>query len=104
MILCRLRQQWCLAPLMFKSWLRPCISAYDPSTESMLAHASPSYKIVIMVTGLVIGCLWTNLSLVLKKISTKTNLIISLSKQPLTFIYVLFIILQIYLFTPTKYF
>ena len=38
----------------------PIISAYDPSTESMLAHAYPSYKIAIMVTGLVIDSLGTN--------------------------------------------
>ena len=38
----------------------PIISAYDPSRESMLAHASPSYKIAIMITGLVIDCLGTN--------------------------------------------
>ena len=49
----------------------PIISAYDPSTESMLAHASPSYKIAIMITSLVIDCLGTNLSLVLQKLSTK---------------------------------
>ena len=49
----------------------PIISAYDPSTESMLAHASPSYKIAIMITGLVIDCLGTNHSLVLQKLSTK---------------------------------
>ena len=42
------------------------ISAYDPSTESMLAHASPSYKIAIMVTGLVVDCLGTNNFLVKK--------------------------------------
>ena len=29
------------------------ISSYDPSTESMLAHASPSYKIAILITDLV---------------------------------------------------
>ena len=38
----------------------PIISAYDPSRESMLAYASPSYKIAIMITGLVIDCLGTN--------------------------------------------
>ena len=38
----------------------PIISAYDPSRESMLAYASPSNKIVIMITGLVIDCLGTN--------------------------------------------
>ena len=38
----------------------PIISAYDPSIESMLAHASPSYKVEIMITGLVIDCLGTN--------------------------------------------
>ena len=47
------------------------ISAYDPSRESMLAYASPSYKIATMITGLVIDCLWTNHSLVLQKLSTK---------------------------------
>ena len=35
----------------------PIISAYDPSRESMLAYASPSNKIAIMITGLVIDCL-----------------------------------------------
>ena len=44
----------------------PIISAYDPSRESMLAHASPSYKIAIMVNGLVIDCLGTNNFLVNK--------------------------------------
>ena len=82
----------------------PIISAYDPSRESMLAHASPSYKIAIMITGLVIDCLGTNLSLVLQKLSTKTNLVVSLPKKPLVYIYVLFIILQTYPITPTKYF
>ena len=43
------------------------ISAYDPSMERMLAHASPSYKIAIMITGLVIDCLWTNLPLCVTK-------------------------------------
>ena len=38
----------------------PFINPYDPSRESMLAHASPSYKIAIMITGLVINCLGTN--------------------------------------------
>ena len=38
----------------------PIISAYDPSRESMLADASPSYKIARMITGLVIDCLGTN--------------------------------------------
>jgi hypothetical protein len=35
----------------------PIISAYDPNRESMLAYASPSYKITIMITGLVIDFL-----------------------------------------------
>ena len=82
----------------------PIISAYDPSRESMLAYASPSNKIAIMITGLVIDCLGTNNFLVDKKICTKTNLVVSSSKQPLLFIYVLFIILQTYPTTPTKYF
>ena len=38
----------------------PIISAYDPIRESMLAYASPSNKIAIMITGLVIDCLETN--------------------------------------------
>ena len=38
----------------------PIISAYDPRRESMLDYASPSNKIVIMITGLVIDCLGTN--------------------------------------------
>ena len=37
----------------------PIISAYDPSRESMFAYASPSFKIAIMITGLVIDCLGT---------------------------------------------
>ena len=69
----------------------------------MLAYASPSYKIAIMITGLVIDCLGTN-NFIVDKNSLKTNLIVSLSKQTLLFIYVLFIILQTYPTTPTKYF
>ena len=42
----------------------PIISAYDPRRESMLAYASPSNKIAIMITGLVIDCLGTNKFLV----------------------------------------
>ena len=49
----------------------PIISSYYLSTESMLAHASPSYKIAIMITCLVIDCLGTNPSLMLQKLSTK---------------------------------
>ena len=33
------------------------ISAYDPSRESMLAYASPSYEIAIVIIGLVNNCL-----------------------------------------------
>ena len=44
----------------------PIISAYDPRRESMLAYASPSNKIAIMITGLVIDCLGTNNFLVTK--------------------------------------
>ena len=44
----------------------PIISAYDPIRESMLAYASPSNKIAIMITGLVIDCLGTNNFLVTK--------------------------------------
>ena len=45
----------------------PIISAYDPSRESMLAYASPSNKIAIVITGLVIDCLETNNFLVIKR-------------------------------------
>ena len=45
----------------------PITSACDPSKESMLAYASPSYKIGIMITDLDINFLWTNPSLVLQK-------------------------------------
>ena len=82
----------------------PIISAYDPSRESMLAYASPSNKIAIMITGLVIDCLGIITFLCDNKLSTKTNLVVSSSKQPLLFIYMLFIILQTYPTTPTKYF
>ena len=44
----------------------PIISAYDPSRESMLAYDSLSYKIAIMITGIVIDCLGTNNFLVTK--------------------------------------
>ena len=44
----------------------PIISAYDPRRASMLAYASPSYKISIMITGLVIDFLGTNNFLVTK--------------------------------------
>ena len=44
----------------------PIISAYDPRRESMLAYASLSYKIAIVITGLVIDCLGTNNFLVTK--------------------------------------
>ena len=35
----------------------PIISAYDPRRESMLAYASPSYEIAIVIIGLVNNCL-----------------------------------------------
>ena len=38
----------------------PIISAYDPRRGSMLAYASPSYKIAIVITGLVIDSLETS--------------------------------------------
>ena len=57
-----------------------------------------------MITDLIIDCLGTNNFSYAKKFSTKTNLVVTLSKQPLLFIYVLFIILQTYPITPTKYF
>ena len=44
----------------------PIISAYDPRRESMLAYASPSNRIAIVITGLVIDCLGTNKFLVTK--------------------------------------
>ena len=44
----------------------PIISAYDPRRESILAHASPSNKVAIVITGLVIDCLGINKFLVTK--------------------------------------
>ena len=83
----------------------PIVSAYDPSRESMLAYASPSNKIAIMIIGLVIDCLGTISQLIPPLFHTRyIYFIASLSKQPLAFIYVLFIILQTYPTTPTKYF
>ena len=46
--------------MIFSSWMLarvPIISAYDPSRESMLAYASPSYETAIVITGLVNDCL-----------------------------------------------
>ena len=82
----------------------PIVSAYDPRRESMLAYASPSNKIAIMITGLVIDCLGTNNFLVRKSSLLILTLIVYLSKQPLVYVYMLFIILQTYPITPTKYF
>ena len=42
----------------------PIIRAYDASRESMLAYDIASYKIAIMITGLVID--WTNNFLAMK--------------------------------------
>ena len=83
----------------------PIISAYDPRRESMLAYASPSNKIAIVITGLVIDCLGTISQLLPPLFHTRyIYFIVSLSKQPLLFIYMVFIILQVYPTTPTKYF
>ena len=62
---------WLGFTLMNLQYLRmparvPIISAYDPSRESMLTHAPPSYKIAIMITDLVIDYLGTNNFLVKK--------------------------------------
>ena len=83
----------------------PIISAYDPRRESMLAYASPSNKIAIVITSLVIDCLGTISQLLPPLFHTRyIYFIASLSKQPLVLIYVFFIILQTYPTTPTKYF
>ena len=44
----------------------PIIRACDPRRENMLAYASPSYKIAIVIIVLVIDCLGTNNLLVTK--------------------------------------
>mgnify|MGYP005829587407 CR=1 FL=1 len=82
----------------------PIISAYDSRRESMLAYASPSYEIAMTIVGLVNNCLGT-ISQLLPPLFHTRNIyfLASLFKQPLAFIYVLFIILQIYPITPTKY-
>ena len=51
----------------------PIITAYDPSRESVLAYDSPSYKIAIMIGGLVNDCLGTNNFLVTKSSLLKLN-------------------------------
>ena len=38
----------------------PIMSAHDPSRETMLAHASPPYKIARMITGTCYRLLGTN--------------------------------------------
>ena len=53
----------------------PTISAYDPSRESMLAYASPSNRIAIVITGLVIDCLGTNNFFVTKSSLLKLTLL-----------------------------
>ena len=64
----------------------PIISAYDPSRESMLAYASPSNRIAIMITGLVIDCLGTNNFLVTKSSLLKlTQLCLHLNSPQFTF-------------------
>ena len=63
----------------------PIISAYDPRRESMLAYASPSNKIAIMITGLVIDCLGTNNFLVTKSSLLIFTLLFLYLKQPLLF-------------------
>ena len=64
----------------------PIISAYDPRRESMLAYASPSNKIAIMITGLVIDCLGTNNFLVTKSSLLKlTQLFLYLNRPQLLF-------------------
>ena len=64
----------------------PIISAQDPRRESMLAYASPSYEIAIMITGLVIDCLGTNNFLVTKSSLLKlTQLYLHLNSPYLLF-------------------
>lgn len=64
----------------------PIISAYDPRRESMLAYASPSNKIAIVITGLVIDCLGTNNFLVTKSSLLKlTQLCIYLNSPQFLF-------------------
>ena len=64
----------------------PIISAYDPRRESMLDDASSSYKIAIVITGLVIDCLGTNNFLVTKSSLLKLiQLLLFLNRPQLLF-------------------
>ena len=60
----------------------PIISAYDPRRQSMLAYASPSNKIAIMITSLVIDCLGTNNFLVTKSSLLKLILLLLYLNSP----------------------
>ena len=60
----------------------PIISAYDPIRESMLANASPSNKIAVMITGLFIDCLGTNNFLVRKSSLLKLTQLFLLLNSP----------------------
>ena len=69
----------------------PIISAYDPSRGSMLAYASPSNKIAIIITGLVIDCLGTNNFLITKTTLLKlTQLCLYLNSPYFLFTYSLY--------------
>ena len=73
--------------------------------KSMLAYAFASYEIAMMTIDLVNNCLATISQLLPPLFHTRyIYFIASLSKHPLVYICVLFIILKFYPTTPTKYF
>ena len=82
----------------------PIISAYDPSTESVLAHASPSIQNCKMITGTCYRLPRDNSANPTTTFPHSLYLFLALLfKQHLTFIFTFFIILQTDPTTPTKY-
>ena len=82
----------------------PIISTDDPSRESMLAHASPSYKITRMITGTCYRLPRDNSANPTTTFPHSLHLLFALLfKQHLTFIFPFFTFLQTVPTTPTKY-
>src|SRR3990170_8998004 len=82
----------------------PIISACDPSMESVLAHASPSYKIARMITDTCYRLPRDNSANPTTTVPHSLYLFLALLfKQHLTFIFPFFTFLQTVPTTPTKY-
>ena len=83
----------------------PIISAYDPRRESMLAYASPSNRIAIVITGLVTQSIaqgqFHNSYHHFSTLAIFTLLLLYLNSPQ--FIFTCSLLLQTYPTTPTKY-